>query len=278
MYDDEVEQPEQKPEVTESICRCRSRGGYWPKLSATPERAAGRNKTKPRRKNKATTVHASHAVVLKPEETAYRMGEKEAKDTVTVMHCRFSFLFSIRVPPITRIYGERLQAGGVKMDRSILSRKNVQDSMIHSCEGVDDCVDLVQPFQELSPHNLHWNVAFNGVLFSYIDGVKVSITKADITRHSLVLTPLRVMIFLGMLCPLAPLFVRYAEGVLVPMGLALGELICPLIFEVSSSRRSTPTPEELRASGEAFGLGGHQIARRVWKDYYCQGKEILNLS
>lgn len=78
--------------------------------------------------------------------------------------------------------------------------------------------------------NLHWNVAFNGVLFSYIDGVKVSITKADITRHSLVLTPLRVMIFLGMLCPLAPLFVRCAAGVLVPMGLALGELICPLVF------------------------------------------------
>ncbi|KAF7135872.1 hypothetical protein RHSIM_Rhsim08G0029300 [Rhododendron simsii] len=31
--------------------------------------------------------------------------------------------------------------------------------------------------------NLHLNVAFNGVLFSYIDGVKVSITKADITRE-----------------------------------------------------------------------------------------------
>lgn len=77
------------------------------------------------------------------------MGEKEAKDTVTLMHCRFSFLFSIRVPPITRIYGERLQAGGVEMDRFCREKR----TRFHdSCEGVDDCVDLVQPFQELSPH------------------------------------------------------------------------------------------------------------------------------
>lgn len=150
MYD-EVEQPEQKPaepEVTESICRCRSRGGYWPKLSATPEKAAGRNKTKPRRKNKATTVHASHAVVLEPEETAYRMGEKEAKDTVTLMHCRFSFRFEY--PRLLESTGSGFKQEGLKWTDRFCREKRTR--FHDSCEGVDDCVDLVQPFQELSPH------------------------------------------------------------------------------------------------------------------------------
>ncbi|RWR82236.1 GTP-binding protein SAR1A-like protein [Cinnamomum micranthum f. kanehirae] len=81
---------------------------------------------------------------------------------------------------------------------------------------------------------------------------------------------------------------EWFNGILAMLGLAMKD--AKILFTCSKTRyvqrsgqhqpTQHPTSEELsigKIRFKAFDLGGHQIARRVWKDYYAQVDAIVFL-